>query len=676
MSSGRFVNCCLWAGGVLPCRWARFVALIALAWSGFTAIASTAEVRAAVEITTLPEGQGYRVETGAYRATLNAAGGMTSLVVSGVEFFAQERRLPVDGKVVEAPAVFASHHRAWTPVFAPTGPVSRDGNTLKTGGAGWELFYTFSEGAFDVGFGGQPEGASYALNNGYPNGNLNFWMAPDLHRAVDPLQQGDMGWPVQGNFEPGNYTLITKNGAGVEFENAFWLTHFLDQREGIESTRRGDFVMLADMQKLKTPIVRRIVIHPQVDLSRSVEMKITSPNPDHLFPDDGPIVFPVTLATHYGQTLRGKLRFEGRNYVFQDKTVAAEMPVTVEANAEPLSLDFAIQPAEPGHYIGNLIVGDGERDLYVKRIGFLYQPQRVTPVRPPDGFDEFWDKTLAELEKVPLDLSLTEQPDLETPAGKVYLAKFRAWEGRWAWAWLYEPKGDKLVDATVQCPPVSVYQPGRAHHANGELYIAAAVHGGDITEYPAKSDFDYMNAGNTNRDTTMLRYSYTCLVRCYDIIRQHRLCSGKVHVRGSSQGGGLSFVLAGLRPVASVTGNTIALMRIDWTVLGLTTWGPRAPAGADPKQVAEVVRYFDPPCFAHRIQAPVKLYLALFDFTGPVEGVLTAINALPQGTECRLVIDPFGGHFTANYRNRDAGQAPPVPRWVGTEAENKLNGKK
>ena len=124
-------------------------------------------------------------------------------------------------------------------------------------------------------------------------------------------------------------------------------------------------------------------------------------------------------------------------------------------------MDLAIQPAEPGHYIGNIIVSDGEKDLYAKRIGFLYQPQKVTPVKPPEGFDEFWDHTLTELEKVPLDLTLTEQSEKETAAGKVYLAKFRAWKGRWAWAWLYEPKADKQVDATVQCPAVSVYQPVR-----------------------------------------------------------------------------------------------------------------------------------------------------------------------------------------------------------------------
>ncbi len=632
-------------------------------------------VQAEVTIAPIADGKGFEVKTAAYQAKLDATGAMTSLVVSGEEFLAQERKLNINGAVVDVPAVFASHHRSWTPTFLLTGPVTIDGNALKTQGDGWVLTYTFEESAFSVAFGGFPKGASYALNEGYPNGNLDFWMSPKLHRVVDALQQGDLGWPVKGNPEPGNYTFIAQNGAGVELQNSFWIASFNDVRPNVQTTRRGAFLLFAEMSKLSKPILRQIKIHPKVDVGGSVELSITSPNPDHLFPENRPIVFPVQVAAYYGQSLKGKLRFEGHNYVFKDKKVTAEVPLNIEAGATALKLDLAIQPAEPGHYIGNIIVSDGEKDLYAKRIGFLYQPQKVAPVKPPEGFDEFWDQTLAELEKVPLDLTLTELPEKETTAGKVYLAKFRAWEGRWAWAWLYEPKADKQVDATVQCPAVSVYQPGQAQPANGELWIAAAVHGGDITNYPAKSDFDYMTSGITKRETTMLRYSYTCLVRCYDIIRKHRLCNGNVHVRGGSQGGGLSLVLAGLRPVTSVTGNTIAMMRIDWTVLGLTTWGPRAPAGSDPKQVAEVIRYFDPPCFAHRVHAPVKFYLALFDFTGPVEGVLTAINALPEKTECRMVIDPFGGHFTANYAGRDAGKMPPVPRWLGTEAENKLNNK-
>jgi cephalosporin-C deacetylase-like acetyl esterase len=639
----------------------------------YTFILAAAIARADVTIATSPDGSGFKVTTSTYATTLDATGAMTSLVVSGEEFLAQERKLNVDGKVVQVPALFASHHRAWTPTFLLTGPVTTEKNSLGTKGDGWELTYTFEESSIVIAFGGFPKGATYALNEGYPNGNLDIWMSPKLHRAVDALQQGDLGWPIKGNPEPGNYTLLAHNGAGVEFQDCFWIAHFGDPK--VATSPRGDFILFAEMQKKPGPIVRRLEIHPKADLGGSVELSITSPNPDHLFPDQGPIVFPVKIAAYYGQTLHGKLRFEGHNYVFKDKKVSAEALIDVRSGSEPLALDFAIQPAEPGHYIGDLILTDGTKDLYAKRIGFLYQPQKVAPVKAPEGFDKFWDHTLAELEKVPLDLTLTELPEKETPGGKMYLAKFRAWEGRWAWAWLHEPKKEEKVEAVVQCPAVSVYQPGRAQAFNGTLTIFAAVHGGDITNYPAKSDFDYMSGGITDRETAMLRYSYTCLVRCHDIIRQHRLCNGTVHARGASQGGGLSFVVGGLRPVASVTGTNCALMRIDWTALGLTTWGPRVPAGADPAQVAEVLRYFDPPCFAHRIHAPVKLYLALFDFTGPVQGVLTGINALPAETQCRMVIDPFGGHFTSNYGSRDAGNATPVPRWVGTAEENKAGGR-
>ena len=346
-------------------------------------------VQAEVVIAPIADGKGFDVTTTAYQAKLDATGAMTSLVISGEEFFADERKLSVNGEFVEVPAVFASHHRSWTPTFLLTGPVTIEDKTLKTKGEGWELSYTFEESAFAVTFGGFPKGASYALNEGYPNGNLDFWMSPKLHRSVDALQQGDLGWPVKGNPEPGNYTFIAKNGAGVEFQNSFWIATYDDRRPNVQSTRRGDFLLFADMAKQPKLITRSIKIHPKVDLGRSVELSITSPNPDHLFPENRPIVFPVEITAYYGQSLKGKLRFEGHNYVFKDKKVTAEAPISIAAGAETLKVDFAIHPAEPGHYIGNIIVSDGEKDLYAKRIGFLYQPQKVTPVKPPAGFDEF-----------------------------------------------------------------------------------------------------------------------------------------------------------------------------------------------------------------------------------------------------------------------------------------------
>ncbi|MHB9023750.1 MAG: acetylxylan esterase [Armatimonadota bacterium] len=303
----------------------------------------------------------------------------------------------------------------------------------------------------------------------------------------------------------------------------------------------------------------------------------------------------------------------------------------------------------------------------------MFRPEEISAAVPPADFDAFWDATLANLAKIPLDMTLEEQKDKETADGRVYKVKYRSWGGRWAWAWLSVPKADGKFPAKVVCPPVSVYQPGEAPRGGGELRIAVAVHGGDLKDYPAKSDFDYMNTGITSRETYMLRYSYCCLVRCFDIIKKHAKCNGEISIEGGSQGAGLSLVLAGLRNAQQARGIAVALCRIDWTVLGYTEWGPGCPEGEDPKKIAEVVRYFDPACFAHRIRTPVRLAIGLFDFCAPAEGIFTAINALPKDTPCQVFIDPYGGHFTLDAADFNQGVGMlEVPRWQGSDADNKL----
>jgi hypothetical protein len=101
----------------------------------------------------IADGKGFEVTTTAYQAKLDATGAMTSLLVSGDEFFAQERKLYINGAVMEVTAVFASHHRSWTTTFLLTGPVTIEGKTLRTKGEGWDLACTFEEPVFAIAFG-------------------------------------------------------------------------------------------------------------------------------------------------------------------------------------------------------------------------------------------------------------------------------------------------------------------------------------------------------------------------------------------------------------------------------------------------------------------------------------------------------------------------------------------
>lgn len=615
----------------------------------------------------------YTATTEIYTAKVDQNAVLTSLVIGGVEFIAPATEAKGrDGKEVVVPGLFACPTGAWESSHKPPTVQKQSGNIIQAEGNGWKLQYAFLPDVVELTFEGVPTGGR-GFKAGYPPDELAISLSPDLHRACDPENQGELGWPVKRKHEPGNFAVLAKNGAGLVAEGANRFTAIEDKNRIPAAPHRLDLLVFSTYDKSPGPLRHRLRMFNKPELAHSLTMEIQSPNRSHLFSAVNEVVFPVKVNVLYGQTLKGTAAFKGSPYVWKKPEFGAETPVELSGSANTKIVSVKIGPPKPGHYTGHMGITDGAKPIYRQRIGFMYQPEKIAPVVAPPDFDAFWDSTMAELDKIPLDLTLEERKDLETLAGRVYKAKYRSWGGRWAWAWLYVPKAEKKVAAKIVLPPVSVYQPPPPHAADGSLRIMVAIHGGDLKDYPAKSDFDYMRTGITSRETYMLRYSYCCLTRCFDIIKKHEKCNGEIDIDGSSQGAGLSLVLTGLRNAKSARGMAIALCRIDWTVLGFAEWGPRAPAGADPKQVAEVVRYFDPACFAHRIRTPLQLAMGLFDFCAPAEGIFTAINALPKNTRCDVFIDPYGGHFTIDLTDFHQGKGIlEVPRWQGTAAENKL----
>ena len=572
----------------------------------------------------------YVVSTEVYTAQVDRAGALSSLVIAGVEFMAPPTEIisPADGKEkCTIPSVYACPQNNWYRPCKLPGAVELRNGVLHAAGNGWTLDYTFQPDAIEFSYRGAPEGCHWvdgawtrSFGAGYPSSEIVFSFAPGLDRACDPQNQGEFGWPINRNQEPGNFAILAKNGAGLIAEDASWFHHdaaTTNPRFITAAPHRLGLLVFNTMAVIAAPIHHRLKLFTKADLAHSLTMAITSPNPNHLFTGTDEVVFPVTVTALYGQTLHGKLVFDGSPYVWQTPKVGGEVPLDLTPEHPAMTVRLPIRPSKPAHYTGFIRVTDGKAALYSQRIGFLFRPEQIAAAAPPADFDAFWAASLARLDKIPLDLTLEERKDLETPAGHVYKAKYRCWGGRWAWAWLNVPKAEGKVPGTMILPPVSVYQPPPPGPADGQLRISVAIHGGDLKDYPAKSDFDYMNTGITSRETYMLRYSYCCLARCFDILKSHDKCSGEVNAQGSSQGGGLSLVLAGIRPVHHVSGVVPALCRIDWTVRGYTRWGPGCPPGQDPKKIAAVVSYFDPANFAHRIHAPLRLGFGLFDFCAP-----------------------------------------------------------
>lgn len=622
------------------------------------------------------QGDRFEVKGACYEALVGGQSQLMSLKVKGIEFIENSATLRRgnDGDIAIA-GLSCSEFGAWANPQRMPGMPQVDGNRLSAEGNGWKLTYTFLADAIELEVFGSP-GGGRSFTGGYPSAQLAVSLRSDLDRACNPAEEGDIGWPVARKHEPGDYAVLAANGVGLLFEKVSALQTIRDQRIVAPKDHRLNLIVLSTMEVTQKPHKWLIRVIKEPALAYALAIDVASPVPGHLFSKTAEAVFPVTVQAHYGQTVQGAVSFAGQGYVFTENKVCAEVPIELTSATPQQTVQLKLKPPLPGHYTGLVSVKVNGRSVASKRLGFVTQPERIPKPEVPADFDRFWDDAMRELAKTPLDLTLEEQTDKETPSGRAYKVKYRSWQGRWAWAWLYVPKKPGKVPATVQCPAVSNYQPGLCQMAGGDLRIAVAVHGGDIAERPAKSDFDYMNTGIADRETYMLRYGYCCLVRCYDIIRSRPECNGEVHVTGGSQGAGLSLVLGGLRPeIREIRGLCVALCRIDWTILGLAKWGPRLPAGEDAQKIARIVSYYDPARFAHRIKAQnVVLGIGLFDFCAPAEGIFSAINALPPGVPCRVYADPFGGHFTYNHALlQDAAQGVTVPRWEGTTADNKLN---
>ncbi|MBN1865476.1 MAG: acetylxylan esterase [Victivallales bacterium] len=619
---------------------------------------------------------GYSIIAEVYTALIDRTGSLESLKVGDTEFINRALVLQQGQNKWTVPGVYASRHKCphvpqfWYPLRTVA---VHEGSRLRAEGDNWSLEYEFLDDAIVLTIDGRP-GNKDPFNEGYPAPQVNISLSNTVQRCCDPEDQGEFGWPVNRIMEPGNYGAIAPDGSGLIFEKASRINSYVEKKhypEAPHSLHALCFDYFAGFRKGE-PLVRRIKIFDKVPLAFSLSMEIVSPNPGHMFPKGKKVIFPVKARVLYGHSFTGDLVFAGAPYVWKKPVVESRLPLELKPLGPERQTELEIQPPGPGQYIGTIGLAVNGKTLYRQRIGFMFQPERIPAVKPPEDFDEFWDKTLADLEKMPLDMTMEEQKDKENAKGNVFKVKYRTWKGQWAWAWLYVPKAEGVFPAKVVCPPTSVYQPGTAQPGMDELSIYVAVHGGDIKDKLPETDFDYFRDGIESRETYMLRHGYCCLVRCHDIIRDHPKCNGEVNVFGSSQGGGLAMVLGGMRTdIKSIKCQLPAYVRPDWAMLNGKPYQGGCWKPEQQEKAAQALRYFDPCAFAHRIRSPIQLALGLFDHCGPTEAVFSGINALPENVPCTVIIDPYGGHFSFDYRLLKEQNPSVVPRWVGSDEENK-----
>jgi len=182
-----------------------------------------------------------------------------------------------------------------------------------------------------------------------------------------------------------------------------------------------------------------------------------------LYEKDEPLTYTITFGWLGAEPFGGKAVLEARHALGQDH-------LRIEAQAETVDEDRAsyrcvLKPKFhlPGvSQVNAHLLGRDGSVLYTQSVRILYDWQSYRPTynAQPDQ-DRFWDETLAELAKVPLEPRVERQLFKGDPTWEFYHVSFNGWRKQRIHACLYVPKEAKkplpIGSAPIPTPLASAW---------------------------------------------------------------------------------------------------------------------------------------------------------------------------------------------------------------------------
>ena len=237
----------------------------------------------------------------------------------------------------------------------------------------------------------------------------------------------------------------------------------------------------------------------------------------------------------------------------------------------------------------------------------------------PADFDRFWGHAKARLARVAMDPILQKSDQYSTKDATVYKISLGNIAGSRLYGWIGIPTREGRFPAILTVPAAGVYAtPAGWTDWTRRGFIAMGISAHDYDCDMPKETYDQLNAGplkgypfqgrQSAQSFYFMRVFLSC-VRSIDYLTSRPEWDGEnVVVTGSSQGGGLSIISAGLDPrVTAIAANVPALCDHTGALVGRQAGWPRLIPSGDELAVQRVTRvsqYFDAVNFARRIKCP------------------------------------------------------------------------
>ena len=294
----------------------------------------------------------------------------------------------------------------------------------------------------------------------------------------------------------------------------------------------------------------------------------------------------------------------------------------------------------------------------IQLAGAAFSPENIAPtaVEPAD-FGAFWDGKKKELAAIPMDVKLTEAPKLSDDKITTYKISLANVGGARVYGWFAVPKGGKGCPAILTVPWAGVYPTPTGWATDwarrGFVAMGISAHDYDV-DLPKEKYTEIENGalkgwpyiGRQSRDTCYFLRMFLGCGRAVDYLVSRPEWDGKhIIVNGSSQGGGLSLVTAGLdQRITALAANVPALCDHTGYLQGRPSGWPQLVPGGN-TEIAKVSAYFDAVNFARRIKCPTVVGVGLVDQVCPATTVYSAYNVLLGNKE--IIPSPLMGHSTS-----------------------------
>ena len=267
-------------------------------------------------------------------------------------------------------------------------------------------------------------------------------------------------------------------------------------------------------------------------------------------------------------------------------------------------------------------------------------------IRPSD-FDEFWNGTLDDLDTVPFEYDIQSLPMRSRKTVEVFEVRYKSYGHLWISAWYCRPR-----DVSIKLPGL-LYTPGYQGEpvlptdlaTAGYAVLSVAPRGKLRSNKVFNPGYPGLLTHNIDdRDNYAYRGFYMDAVRGFDFLaKQPEIDNTRIGVRGSSQGGALSLLVASVRPNlvrAGSAGCPYLCSIMDATSLTrshpyeeINDYLRTYPDRED--KVRGVLNYYDIHNFVDKIVCPIIVNVGLKDDTCPPETGIAVFDAIGS-TDKRL----------------------------------------